>query len=275
MKNLEINILHELSDKVPSLFHYTSPQGLQGMMNGKLWFTHIKYLNDSQEYELAYKLISESIERLYKFKPDLYTLPDVGEFVPFTFSLTEKEDDLSQFRGYGSGGYCFEIYRGQLDQAIKSQKLLLAKCIYIDEDDNIDQFVQKEIVGVPPDYYLNDEKFHVTKGYSYIPVTIRTNFLKYAPFFKHAAFKDEAEWRIVKSLPYNEMNLVKLRSGKNNLIPYLDIDLKNESSQKLIINKLIVGPTPNMDLALDACKYLLKENAADHAIASKIPYRNW
>jgi hypothetical protein len=43
-----------------SLFHYTTAEGLYGILNSKrLWASHIFYLNDAMEFKYAVKLLKD------------------------------------------------------------------------------------------------------------------------------------------------------------------------------------------------------------------------
>jgi len=55
----------ELYEKHPELFHYTSRQGLVGILaSQKIWATHYKFLNDSSELQV---MRVELAERLFPF----------------------------------------------------------------------------------------------------------------------------------------------------------------------------------------------------------------
>ena len=55
----------EISEKHSELFHYTSKQGLIGILKSQcLWATHYKHLNDATEFQL---MRTEMVERLFPF----------------------------------------------------------------------------------------------------------------------------------------------------------------------------------------------------------------
>lgn len=69
--NLYIKYTSELEnikiDKNASIYHYTSTQGLQGIITNKeLWFSNIKYLNDEQELLYAEKLTQSIAKEFLK-----------------------------------------------------------------------------------------------------------------------------------------------------------------------------------------------------------------
>jgi hypothetical protein len=104
------------------LWHYTTGTALiEIIKSGALWFTQISCLNDSAELRHAIQLL----RRVFRERRDasaptreeavLYERIESGLLVDsaptsewFVFSLTEKPNDLSQWRAYGGseGGYC-------------------------------------------------------------------------------------------------------------------------------------------------------------------------
>lgn len=49
--------------EVPSLYHYTSNFGLVGMHESQeLWFSDVRFLNDSKEYKHACSLLGQYIQ---------------------------------------------------------------------------------------------------------------------------------------------------------------------------------------------------------------------
>lgn len=126
------------------LSHYTSQKGLLGILKtGKLWMTDILYLNDSSEFKHTLGLIKLDLEKREKQLPPLrgflsstntqeddiinktrYTFEKIKTFCEgigditqerrfenFVFSLSHKEDDLSQWRSYcpKEGGFSIEF----------------------------------------------------------------------------------------------------------------------------------------------------------------------
>jgi hypothetical protein len=118
------------------LYHYTSAGGLHGILEGnKFWATHAAYLNDSQEFTYGMQLLLAELEAADQppppppQAPENVTITDVlVAFVPwllgkalrlhfqqrtnflrqnagpFVTCLSAARDQLSQWRGYGTGG---------------------------------------------------------------------------------------------------------------------------------------------------------------------------
>ena len=124
------------------LFHYTTINGLWGILDkGRLWGTHVAFLNDAQELEYG---IEAAITTLQEHGDNLQSsdldqgsedpelgngslLRGVGDFLerhrdmfkpalaPFVTCLSSSEDQLSQWRGYGkAGGYAIRFDREAL-----------------------------------------------------------------------------------------------------------------------------------------------------------------
>jgi Protein of unknown function (DUF2971) len=59
---MELFIMTTLSEQSPHLYHYTTWQGLQGILNSqRLWAKNIRYLNDTTEYHLAREVLQEKL----------------------------------------------------------------------------------------------------------------------------------------------------------------------------------------------------------------------
>ena len=153
------------------------------------------------------------------------------------------------------------------------------KCIY-------DRDQQLEHLQYATTYLL--EKF----GAGPIPeppddVTYRMGFeidffghlLVLAGCFKHPAFEEEAEWRLIvrEKAPAKAVVGRRFRQSGRTLAPYLDVPLKLQDSGGLRIDQVVVGPNPHMNTAVSAVSGLLEQEGITHdgVAASVIPYRDW
>jgi len=311
------------------LYHYTSLLGLKGIVeNGKIWATNILYLNDSEEFFNAMDAVNyvfdviwdtpEEIDALTEGEKDFLSLlakkiEDIFEyneegFKVFVSSFSENADKLSQWRGYcpDGSGICIGFDFENLNNLTSCQ---LVKCIYVkqsissdDEQDGFNQ-VYKFIVGYLKIFqsFENDEnKEEKTKS---LLQGFEREFLRFAARVKHPGFKEENEWRLILTLDESSNEKVLYRSGKSTLVPYIEINIRDENG-RLNIPDLWVGPTPHPDLSrssiedfLDAQKvYAYKyqkditnpippsfdaedkdpmEKVAPNVRISEIPYREW
>lgn len=115
--------------------------------------------------------------------------------------------------------------------------------------------------------------------------TLYGNYFLLAAKFKDEAFFEEREWRIVfyairdkvieaqRAEP--DKKIVKFRQGKFGITPYIDFPLNLKTNNPL--RRIVVGPCPHMDEAVDAVKLLLAANEIDgvEVVPSDIPYRDW
>ncbi|MDD7581052.1 MAG: DUF2971 domain-containing protein [Treponema sp.] len=103
-----------LSVKPPEyLYHYTDMNSLKGIIsNNEMWATHIRFMNDYEEQQLALKLLKERVPNLLKNKKiDCEKLLDYLDFDVkketlkrdiYIISFSEEKDSLGQWRGYGN-----------------------------------------------------------------------------------------------------------------------------------------------------------------------------
>ncbi|GLR71298.1 DUF2971 domain-containing protein [Agaribacter marinus] len=145
-----------------ALYHYTNLDALTSIIqNNELWFTHINYMNDSQElYEGLDKIVDRWLykrrlkrhikstqlnippedlrkefeamwdNRLHReiYRESEAFLEEIEKFRTncniFVMSFSESSDLLSQWRGYSnlSQGYCIEFDEGRLNEQLNRQQ---------------------------------------------------------------------------------------------------------------------------------------------------------
>ncbi len=265
----------------------------------KLWLTNIHYQNDSKEYYYAFKLVRNILIKEYNglainflkgFKNKVSSV--------FTFSLSEKRDLLSQWRGYcPKGGFSLSFDRRQFNEVIKQEKLIVGRCLY----DKVSQrnAVIQHVIGFTSKEYsdacqdtkqtmqqLPPEMFYFGKH-------LFESISQIAPLLKHSSFAGEKEWRVFKVVQtsseakslaqsaqyYFPEGLVKVRPRQNMLIPYIEVPMLDEKGLFVNISKVFISPTPHKKLALDSCGVALHpDKSINYGVVvrnSKIPYVNW
>jgi hypothetical protein len=327
------------------LYHYTSLEGLIGIINGKsLRATHVRYLNDISEIRHAFSnentkaLIGELLPGLdepkYKILSEALNgliIPNEDRYDAFIISFTDDAAvsginhkhigaRLSQWRGYsgGSGGFSLGFDSKRIMGAWESCQikdtgagLYLLRCEYEPEEKmkaakNVGAAKRKDFDSVHAQYMklFNEENHRAPDEAEAQDLTMRANirvlsaaFTDYylrAARFKNEAFSEEAEWRIIihtvreKLMELQNSNpenpLLRFRAGKFGLTPYIDFPVALTSTESPL-RRIVVGPMPHRDEALNAVKLLLKingiqlktESDADgvEVVGSSIPYRNW
>jgi hypothetical protein len=100
---------------LPELYHYTSIEGLQGILERRcLWSTHFEYLNDSTEVIYGQKVndgviqgrINKCSELTQVFLHQMFDMHHMiyQGIAIYLSCFCEDGDLLSQWRSYGSGG---------------------------------------------------------------------------------------------------------------------------------------------------------------------------
>lgn len=227
-----------------NLYHYTNQDGFIGILkNQELWATKIQYLNDNNEYSLAFSIAAAYLrDRLTHAKNDnarfqierfIANIESVSHKNICVCSLTEEGDLLSQWRGYANvlGGYSIGFDYSDLKECLAGQGFELHQCVY-------EKRKQEEIIKNVVDEVL--EKFaYYPEPHQDHPHPERHRFTsesaeefcdavaKIAPIIKDENFKEEKEWRIVNKNGLNFENL-EFRVGKSMLTPYFKIKLNNE-----------------------------------------------
>lgn len=193
----------EAAPPPPRLYHYTDATGALGILSaGQVWFTHFEYLNDRLEGHYFVEVLrrwlarpGEGAERAVWARlvvaQGLSLLRSFG--TPYVFSLSEDRDSLSQWRGYGGDGAGYAVgFDGQALKSIlrpKSRPPTFARVdtvkVVYDEDEQhrlLTRFAER--------WPSDGDRLHDV-------ATAALAELVFAPSFKHPAFREEREWRVV------------------------------------------------------------------------------
>ncbi len=286
------------------LYHYTSQQGLLGILDSKaVWATNTHFLNDQTEFvhglSFARAMANHSYHDDY-WESFGFLLRDhlekLGGDNLYVSSFSEKPDLLSQWRGYcpGGSGYCIGFDQVLMAEYCKEQGIRLEKCLYKHEEQlsavsTIISYAKEFFPAVPHtveeffslpieekldcmfelkkrlDGDLKPEADRVMDG-------ICESLSELAPLFKNEGFYEEAEWRIIANRP---AQAVCFRPGPSYVIPYISMDMLKAKPH--VLKRVIVGPNPNQSRAVKAAELLVKQYGYDTDIvtSSNIPFNNW
>lgn len=322
-----MEILKSILDiEIPQiLYHYTDANAFLGIITKKeIWASYIRFMNDYTEFKFAIDKFKDLIEEFIKGKKieDKASSKEIiekfetliGKIDVFIFSLSEKKDELNQWRAYGKSipNYSLAFNENKLvqntsiistkDEIIKYIERyvyenehnpilkILLPCIYDEEKQNN---LLKEILE---DSYKKalEKKDFITKFTEFIS----KKFIFYAPLIKNKDYIDEKEWRIVVLFDeYNqyvtekkkkqedkinrdlEVEKIEFRSNGSYFVPYYKLDLKNIDS----IQSIYIGACPDYDTVYESVEYMLRKNGIDYnrikdeniIQKSKLAYRNW
>ncbi len=260
------------------LYHYTSLSGLQGMISGgSIWVSDLAYMNDTSELSYATSLISDELARaaLEASEPlrellrraEHPTHPTDAAAGYLAACFCGDGDLLSQWRAYGDGGKGYSI--GFDAFRFPSQDRLLRKVIYDPEEQ---KSLIRDTVSRVAALFLKiaagrsiadlDEDRTLPAFSAFI-----SSFLsEYSFAFKHSAFKEEAEWRLI--IPFMRDELLasmKFRPSAGLLIPYAELSFSDGVQlPRLPLLEIIQGPSLYPKLNLKAVHLLLERYGYDH-----------
>jgi hypothetical protein len=202
--------------------------------------------------------------------------------------FSEANDDLSQWRGYTrvGQGVCLRFNTERLRMIAKLNGMHdFTECHYVDNPEAIYvEAINKLLLDV-------DQAIH--SDYAQIIATIDspTLFITAAKY-KSDKFSGEREWRLIspqlgcgwdRDISHmrrdepDENVPVCFRTGRYSLIPYVQFPWTNASADiTSAIDGVVVGPTPEPELAQRAVKYALRAHGLDcweNVKVSPIPFR--
>jgi hypothetical protein len=277
------------------LHHYTSGERLiQIISSGEQWITQASCLNDSKELTHSVDLLKDAIFKKRKTevgKEFEYLLtgiekvlgePDVEVAGAFIGCFSEREDDLSQWRAYGgiSGGYSIEYDLEKLAKILEPNHDLISPVIYGGDDLNsilYDLIKWTEInfmQGLQDGRAPTMEEWAEEFGSYWL---WHLSFL--TPLFKHPAFKDEEEWRIIHWFTPDDVSSVRFIQSQSMLRRHLPLNLSkadDEGNSLLPIKSIMVGPTSHPKISKIGVGDLLLKHGYGDTVKVKItdiPFR--
>jgi hypothetical protein len=267
------------------LYHYTDTAGLLGITKScHMWATHVRHLNDSEEYHSALTRVEEVLQELLRgteYGPTQWTPHDalrhMREAPVFVTCFSEMGNLLSQWRAYcPKGGYAIGFDPKHLDELIRNQDSTFAKCIYDEtKQDRMIEAIARALIDTFKDIdiktLLNPEN----------PALVALGrIMRCAALIKNGHFYEEREWRFVSSYPFDYV--VHYRPGRFGLTPFLKcdmstVDLKSGGKQ-LKCASLTIGPNPDMEASFKAAEtfgrtHLRLEEHNEPILPCRIPYR--
>lgn len=239
---------------------------------------------------------SHKIEAENQYRAFVRSVDNISPFFVVSFcrhdstSFAYQNGLLSQWRGYaGGGGFAIEFDEEKLDLQAKHEQSIFAYIGFrsdnVEYADHASKFNAVDYQGLAGSMIYG---VFASEGLDVSHVTGRKDVnevvMKYAqtaPFLKHPAFYEEAEYRLVfVCLRKNKIQkeerrpakVVKFRQRGGLLIPYIE----NFGSGDLFsaIKSIIVGPHPRQEEQEEAVRMLLESSGLKVEVRkSQIPYR--
>ena len=273
-------------DSAERLFHYTSLEGLLGIVKHKtLWLSNVSTFNDTSELHYGGEVIMEVInEALHSQPPGQNLAPDLEaavekgkrfiEHLPshyYAFCFCSDHDRLCQWRAYGAGAAGFEIgfSRSRLEGYLASKRWRVSDPMPMlygkpRMKKAARRFISKAqaIAGSPE---------HALKGGDLDKLNDEFAFklFLFPLAVKNPSFSEEKEWRIIQ-VGFDQKD-VKFRPHHGITLPYLELP----GVPPEVFVSVTLGPKVDPDFADEPMRLFLKCNELGHVEVrpSKIPLR--
>lgn len=243
------------SDAPEHVYHYTSAEGLYGILQSNtVWAADCRFLNDTSESQVGVnkakdvcrtRRFSRRTGGLTEFYRKLSgTLRREYPEPNFIFSLSERADDLTQWRTYANDGLGFTVGFSSAKLLENSQdnngEFEFSKVLYVSRE-------QERILKSLFDAF--EEYIETNKGTDFEAAAITLDWLifNFSTLFKHSSFRSEKEWRVNTYNLVNEVDersqSVRVRAKDGRLIPYIPLNLGKFAKDKLPISRIGIGPS--------------------------------
>jgi hypothetical protein len=298
------------------VYHYTTVDTMTRIVtSGRIWATSISYLNDSSEGEHFLRMIRRRLPDLlaqYQL-PDtvLRELDSAAQTVerrPFIASFSAEGDSLPQWRSYcprGNGvaiGFrvgCLTRAKRTLDDAKNTSDVQFKSVEYL-ADDAPEPFLDECIANImreADEMFAFAQSVFGTENLLTREVLFAITAKSEACRRKHVSFSAEREYRLIVGPQKPLLQDLDFRPVRSTLVPYVELSIPNMSPLKMddietelngefgigggykkldFVAKVVVGPTSNMDLSVEAIEAFFRKRDLDvHVVPSSSPFRDW
>ncbi len=265
------------AEEVNSLSHYTNLAALKGIVeSGELWASNVAFLNDREELLHGVKCAERVLDQILNNSKLLQWREAIGDVVgrleagelPNTYAacFCERSDLLSQWRGYGGNeqGVCLVFDRSGLETLKSGKRSFLAPVQYgiAKSKAALRRGLQDRLLDI-------DQEDFVVMNEAQRRITVYEVLSELIPRFKHKSFDEELEWRLVVQHEALD-NMVKFRSGRRFLVPYIALS----NNEKLPIKYVRIGPGGDAERAARSITQILRVNDYEIPVQqSKVPFR--
>lgn len=261
-----------------TLYHYTTAEGGRAILSSStLRASHVSFLNDSSETKYAEKVVRDSIESLaVEFQGDpvgtavLKGLESrleywMGTTEPYVACFCEEGDLLSQWRGYGerSGGYALGLDTNVIIEVglatggiVKLRRLIYDPA----EQYGWTQEFLRWLIAAGTRCGKSIEEVRRQAELTFTPI------IEFLACFKHPAFQEEKEWRMLVTMPITRPPGIQFaepamgfRTAGGLIVPYLQMDWRTwrPDRQPIPVRDIVIGPTTRGETAMKGLQMLL------------------
>ncbi|MCQ2113479.1 MAG: DUF2971 domain-containing protein [Bacteroidaceae bacterium] len=306
LSDAELKAIIKKQEKNTMVAHYTTMEGLYGILNGieaikgeytlNMWASNIFSLNDPEELLYGYSVLrkwlpkieaelnvdnQEKLSRIWSiakvakkyshYNKLLLESLQCQDNIPYIISFSRVIDNLAMFRLYGNdaSGVCLVFSYG----AIKGVCSLYDVCYNEELDSN--KYSPYDMLRTDYGLYLaniKNKEMDANEKFQLMLQHLVSYILITAPYLKKGDYEFEKEIR------YSELcqltNEIKFRTSKNgNIIPY-----KETKIPFIAINRIIIGPCACFNSAKKSIELILKSKGIINIppiVESKNKYRNY
>jgi hypothetical protein len=258
------------SDEPTHLFHYTSGDGLLGIVSTKKFFlTDVLASSDQSEIRHGLDIVKGVLlesrndpmaESFLASMPQGRLWWGIGDgMFLHAVCFCRTPDALTQWRGYTpGGGFALGVDFKQLMHRADSGDFGLGRMLYARDK-------QREMVrntfNCGREFFerllpiiKTDHEGHSKQALQDLMVEVGICLLKSAVLFKHDAFVSEDEWRVFKLEPFEQLrDKLKFRARGNVITPYFELPF-----EPCLITEIRCSPGPWSPSALYGVKRLAK-----------------
>ncbi|SEB40792.1 Protein of unknown function [Terriglobus roseus] len=308
------------------VYHYTSMDVLLKIVEKReFWATNARFLNDVSERDHFLSLVERQLVHMAGREGALPTIRSLCDGfakyakehrrfteLPYVVSFSAEPDSLAQWRAYCArgNGVCIGIRTDSLRQAaVKAvdgrsltdeplsvdPEVAFQRVLYLSAEDQaqIIKMILSEIERV--NFLFAVHKWHTFMS-AQDELSTRFNDLleRRAASCKNPAFSAEAEYRLIATATDAPEKVLRYRSAKTSIVPYLAIsaedptdflktgDRLRKTDQGFLectpyfIESVMIGPNPNGDLSAEVLNTMFEGQRSNVKISrSNIPYRDW
>jgi len=268
----------------PTLYHYTTAQGLLGIMeSNRLWATNVRFLNDPSEIDYAICIIRESLGSVplpANFHDQVnYRLDESeAEARVYVCCFCLEGDLLSQWRGYGAqgGGYAigFDTENFGDREVAMPPRPILRRVIYDRETQFrlIRTWLQAvcDLDTAQRAATNRTLRNRLSERMETLVFSFHLMLSQFLVCFKNPAYEGEQEWRLIQfgRVQGNEIIKPAFRPRGGRIIPYATLDMTQPAGKnpgKLPIQGIRFGPTLEPQTAKRSLRLLCE--AAGYRVA--------
>jgi hypothetical protein len=271
-----------------TMYHYTNDAGLMGIIEkGEFWLTDASYLNDPTELEHGVNPAFNRIQREAGDEFALFLRPlreslgsnlsQIARF--FICSFSKERDDLGQWRAYGDYGKGYSI--GFDTEAIeRAFNATGGQSFFVEYSDKELREVQESIVNLAlPLVSLprgRDMADAAIAGYmGTLARTLAGSVVTAALFFKHMAYSNENEIRLLLIQAANTVPDPRYRARGYRRIPYEVFEWRRLAANSL--RSIVIGPAADAQRNKKFAQECITAAGIDpldiRFAKSRIPYR--